>query len=103
KEPAGLGQDAPLDFQMEVTLDDERLTAVEIRELLERSDGLALVRGRWVEVDPARLGRLLEHFREIEPTAVKNGLSFREAVRLRAGTDAGPATTPRIREASGLR
>jgi hypothetical protein len=87
KAPAGLGQDALLDFQMEVTLDGERLTAAEIRELLEKSDGLALVRGRWVEVDRERLSRVLEHFREIERTAAEKGLSFREAVRLLAGAD----------------
>ena len=85
--PAGLGQDALLDFQMEVTLDGERLTAAEVRELLEKSDGLALVRGRWVEVDRERLSRMLEHFRKIERTAAENGLGFREAVRLLAGAD----------------
>jgi non-specific serine/threonine protein kinase len=95
KAPAGLGQDALLDFQMEVTLDGERLTAAEIRELLEKSDGLALVRGRWVEVDRERLNCVLEHFREVERTAAKNGLSFREAIRLLAGADvvAGDAST----------
>ena len=87
KAPAGLGQDALLDFQMEVTLDGERLTAAEIRDLLEKSDGLALVRGRWVEVDRERLSRMLDHFREIERTAAKNGLGFREAVRLLAGAE----------------
>jgi non-specific serine/threonine protein kinase len=87
KTPAGLGQDALLDFQMEVTLEGERLTASEIRELLEKSDGLALIRGRWVEVDRERLSRMLEHFREVERTAEKNGLSFRDAVRLLAGAD----------------
>jgi superfamily II DNA or RNA helicase len=89
KAPAGLGLDALLDFQMEITLDGERLNADEIRELLERSDGLALVRGRWVEVDRERLSRMLEHFREIERTAAENGLGFREAVRLLTGADAG--------------
>src|SRR6266478_7238321 len=87
KAPTGLGQDALLDFQVEVTLDGERLTAAEIRELLEKSDGLALVRGRWVEVDRERLSRMLEHFREVERTAAENGLGFREAVRLLAGAD----------------
>src|SRR5881394_2671971 len=60
KAPAGLGQDALLDFQMEVTLDGERLTAAEIHDLLAKSDGLVLVRGRWVEVDQERLSRMLE-------------------------------------------
>jgi non-specific serine/threonine protein kinase len=93
--PVGLGQDALLDFRMEVTLDGERLTAGEIEELLEKSDGLALVRGRWVEVDHERLSRMLEHFREIERTAAEKGLGFQEAVRLLAGADvvAGDAST----------
>ena len=87
KAPAGLGQNALLDFQMEVTLEGERLTPAEIRQLLENVDGLALVRGRWVEVDRERLSRMLDHFREVERTAADNGLSFREAVRLLAGAD----------------
>jgi non-specific serine/threonine protein kinase len=98
KAPVGLGKDALLDFRMEVTLEGERLTAREIRELLEKSDGLALVRGRWVEVDPERLQRMLDHFREVERTAAANGLDFREAVRLLAGAnvaDGDAAADPR--------
>ena len=52
KPPSGLGQEALLDFQMAVTLEGESLTAAEIRDLLAHSDGLALVRGRWIELDP---------------------------------------------------
>jgi superfamily II DNA or RNA helicase len=87
KAPAGLGQNALLDFQMEVTLDGERLTATEIRELLAKSDGLALVRGRWVEVDRERLSRVMDHFRQVERTAAATGLGFRDAMRLLAGAD----------------
>jgi non-specific serine/threonine protein kinase len=92
--PSGLGQDALLDFRMEVTLDGERLTAAEIGELLARSDGLALVRGRWVEVDRERLSRMMEHFREAELTAAENGLGFREAMRLLAGADVAAGDIP---------
>ncbi len=83
---SGLGQDALLDFQMEVTLDGERLSAAEIAALLASSDGLALVRGRWVEIDRERLGRTLDHFRKVERAAADNGLSFAEAMRMLAGT-----------------
>ncbi|PYP93744.1 MAG: ATP-dependent helicase [Candidatus Angelobacter sp. Gp1-AA117] len=85
--PTGLGKDALLDFRMEITLDGETLTVTEIEELLARSDGLALVRGRWVEVDRERLGRMIEHFRQVERTAQENGLSFGEAMRMLAGAD----------------
>ena len=54
---------ALLDFSVELTLGDERLTADEIRSLLAGSDGLQFLRGRWVEVDRQKLSRLLERFR----------------------------------------
>jgi non-specific serine/threonine protein kinase len=94
KPPSGVGQAALLDFRMEVTLDGERLTAAEIGELLAKSDGLALIRGRWVEVDRERLGRMMEHFREAERMAAKNGLDFREAMRLLAGAEVAVGDTP---------
>jgi len=59
---AGVGMDALLDFRAEVTLDGEALTAAEIRKLLAGTEGLALIRGRWVEVDRERLERMLETF-----------------------------------------
>lgn len=87
--PMGLGKNTLLDFQMEITLDGETLTTAEIQELLARSDGLALVRGRWVEIDRERLGRMIEHFRQVERATEENGLSFGEAMRMLAGADGG--------------
>jgi non-specific serine/threonine protein kinase len=93
KSPAGIGQEALLDFQMDVTLDGETLTAAEIRELLAKSDGLALVRGRWVEIDREHLAGMIDRFREIERTAKEHGLAFREAMRLLAGAEVAPGET----------
>ncbi|MPZ55992.1 MAG: ATP-dependent helicase [Rhizobiales bacterium] len=83
--PSHLGMDALLDFRMEVTLDGETLSAAEIRKLLAQSEGLAFIRGKWVEVDHERLGRTLEQFEAIERRAVTDGLSFGEAMRMLAG------------------
>ena len=85
KVPSQLGLDALLDFQMEVTLDGESLSAAEIKRLLAQSDGLALIRGKWVEVDHERLNRTLEQFEAIERRAATDGLSFGEAMRMVAG------------------
>jgi len=84
--PSLLGQDALLDFRMEVTLDGESLTAAEIRKLLAGTEGLALVRGRWVEVDREQLSRMIDRFRAAERAAARDGLNFGEAMRLVAGT-----------------
>lgn len=90
--PSGLGSDALLDFRMEVTLDGEKLSRAEIKELLAKSDGLALVRGRWVEIDAERLKRMIEHFGKVEQTAGERGLSFAEAMRMLAGAKAAGNT-----------
>ncbi len=83
--PPLLGAEALLDFEMEVTLDGERLSAAEIGKLLAGTEGLQLLRGRWVEVDREKLGRTIERLRAIEEAAAGSGLSFAEAMRLVAG------------------
>ena len=87
KASAGIGADALLDFRVEVTLDGERLSEAEISELLAASDGLQLVRGRWIEVDPIKLAQMLERFRAAERAAATGGVSFAEAMRMVAGAN----------------
>ena len=93
KSPSALGPNALLDFHMAVTLDGEPLTPTEIRDLLAKTDGLALVRGRWIELDRAHLEGMIARFREVERTAEDNGLGFGEAMRLLAGADVAAEDT----------
>jgi non-specific serine/threonine protein kinase len=86
KPPPTLGMDALLDFNVEVTLEGEQLGADDIKALLKGVDGLQLIRGKWVEVDKERLGRLLERFRLVEQAAAGSGVPFAEAMRLMAGS-----------------
>jgi non-specific serine/threonine protein kinase len=85
--PSGFGQDALLDFRMAVSLEDEPLTAEEVRQLLAAAHGLAMVRGRWVEVDRERLQGMMAKFQEAERLAAGGGLGFFEAMRMLSGAD----------------
>jgi len=87
KAPTALGRDALLDFCMEVTLDGDRLTPGEVKAILASANGLALIRGQWVEVDRERLERMMGRFQEAERIAIEGGLSFTEAMRMLAGAD----------------
>jgi non-specific serine/threonine protein kinase len=89
KPPSGLGADALLDFRLDVAVDGEPLGLDEIERLLASTDGLAFVRGRWVEVDAARLRRTLDEMRRVEREARASGVSFAEALRLLAGAVVG--------------
>ena len=91
--PSLLGKDALLDFRMSVTLDGEHLTKAEINKLLAGTDGLALIRGRWVEVDREKMRRMIEQFSRAEQRAVDGSLTFAEAMRMVAGTDVKSGST----------
>jgi superfamily II DNA or RNA helicase len=87
--PPHLGMAALLDFHMEVTLEGEKLSAAEIKQLLAHSEGLVLIRGKWVEVDRERLSRTLDQFEAIAQRASDDGLSFGEAMRMLTGAGIG--------------
>ena len=89
KAPSLVGADKLLDFAVEVSLDGETLTSEEIRRLVASTDGLALLRGKWVEVDAAKLKAALDRYAEIEKLARSEGVSFGQAMRLLAGAEIG--------------
>ncbi len=82
KSSEGLGL---LKFEINVALGDETLTDAEWREIMKADEGLALLRGQWVEVDPVRLREALDHWRAVEREVGRDGLSFVEGMRLLAG------------------
>jgi non-specific serine/threonine protein kinase len=95
---AGLGADTLLDFSVERTLDGEPLTEAEWESLLNAAEGLALVRGKWVEVDPGKLREALAHWKKVETMSRRGGVTFFEGMRMIAGfqpgvtgADEGPA------------
>jgi hypothetical protein len=87
--PSQLGTDAVLDFSVQLALDGDPLSAEERRALLQATDGLVLIKGRWVEADGERLREVLDHWRRVEQTVKRDGVSFHEAMRLLAGGPVG--------------
>jgi non-specific serine/threonine protein kinase len=88
---AGLGADTLLDFSAGMTLEGEPLTDAEWQSLFNAADGLALVRGKWVEVEPEKLKEALAHWKKVEKMARQDGLTFFEGMRLLSGFQPGQA------------
>ncbi|MBW3600386.1 MAG: DEAD/DEAH box helicase, partial [Planctomycetes bacterium] len=86
KPSSALSMDGLLDFSVHMALDGEPLTQAELRRLLQESDGLALLRGRWVEVDRRRLQEALDHWDQLQ-SLHPDGVSFIEGMRLLAGAE----------------
>ena len=59
EKPSMLGFDALVSMKPELTVDGVALTGAEIRKLLAQTEGLALLKGKWVVVDHARLRALM--------------------------------------------
>ena len=82
---ARLDTDTLLDFRLEVALGDETLSKKELKELMQAENGLAFIRGQWVEMDRGKLSEALEHWKQVEAEAGQDGLSFIEGMRMLAG------------------
>lgn len=90
REPSGLGLESMLDFNVGVVVDGEPLTEAERRQLLNATEGLTLLRGKWVEVDRDRLQQALDHWTELEQQHA-NGIDFIQGMRMLAGAEVSPA------------
>ncbi len=84
KAPGGVGTDAMLDFRVALTLDDETITPAEWKRIVAGTDGLVMLKGKWVEIDRARLQQVLDHWQEATRGA-RDGVSFLEGMRLLSG------------------
>ncbi len=87
---SGVGGNALLDFRVDLTLGGETLTAAERRQILAASAGLALVRGRWVEIDPAELKEALTRLGK-KAEEQGEGVGIGKALRRAAGLGKGVA------------
>ena len=82
KEPSMLGFDALISMQPKLTVDGVELTPEDIRMLLAQTEGLAFLKGKWVEVDHERLKQLLAEMEE------KGGeITLMDALRIEMGTE----------------
>ena len=93
KKPSMLGFDTLVSLQPQLTVDGVVLTQTDIKKLLAQTEGLAWLKGKWVEVDHARLRKLLDRMEENQ-----GEISLMDALRLELGTeqqkaDVGPLVT----------
>jgi superfamily II DNA or RNA helicase len=90
---AGLGLGAMLDFDISFALGDDTLTDAEWDQLRAAGSGLVRLKGRWVEVDQARLDAVLAHWQTLRRGLDgADGISLLEGMRLLAGVGPGAET-----------
>ena len=80
--PSFVGLDAILNFKPQLYLGGIRISEKEARRLLDESEGLAFIKGKWVAVDPEKLKKTLEAYENARETMEEDGLTLKEALRL---------------------
>ncbi len=83
-----VGMDSLMDFSIDLALDGTSLTPEERDQILQATDGLALLRGQWVEVDQDKLQQALDHWHQVEQQYA-DGVDFIQGMRMLAGTQFG--------------
>jgi SNF2-related domain/SNF2 Helicase protein/Helicase conserved C-terminal domain len=86
KGASAFGLNELLDFQVAVSLDGETLSVGERAELLAGTEGLVLLRGKWVEVDQPKLQQALDHWKLVAAEHPQ-GIDFIAGMRLLSGAD----------------
>lgn len=77
-----LGFDSLISVQPKLTVDGVALTEEDIRQMLAQTEGLAFLKGKWVEVDHERLRRLLAQMEELP-----ENVTFLEAMQMELRKD----------------
>lgn len=80
--------DALLDFKMSIALGDESLSKAELKKLMAEDNGLAFIKGQWVEVNQEKLSEAMAHWKKVESEMASDGLTFAQGMRLLAGAPA---------------
>ncbi|MDR3186608.1 MAG: DEAD/DEAH box helicase [Christensenellaceae bacterium] len=81
-EPSYVGSKALLSFSPHVYLGDVELSREELEILLLEANGLAFLKGKWVEVNQDRIRKLLE---VLDDVGDKDDLTFIDAIKMQAG------------------
>lgn len=83
KEPSKIGLDALVDFDIELSLGGEAISKEELERLISQSEGLAFIKGKWIEVDPNKLKETLLAYEEAKREAEVGELTMMEAMRMK--------------------
>jgi non-specific serine/threonine protein kinase len=86
KTPSRLSFDALIDFNAELSLGGESITINELQKLISEAEGLAFIKGKWVEVDHNRLKESLKAYEQAQKLIGKSDMSMIEAMRFQLNT-----------------
>jgi hypothetical protein len=85
--PTFVGMNALLNCVPSLSINGVPITAAEARQLLHQSEGLALIKNKWVAVDKEKLAQTLAAYEQAHALLEAGGLTLREALALQLAPD----------------
>jgi hypothetical protein len=85
--PTFVGMNALLNCVPSLSINGVPITAAEARQLLRQSEGLALIKNKWVAVDKEKLAQTLAAYEQARELLEEGGLTLREALALQLSPD----------------
>ena len=85
--PTFVGMDALVNCVPSLSINGVPITAEEARQLLHQSEGLALIKNKWVAVDKEKLAQTLAAYEQARALLEEGGLTLREALALQLSPD----------------
>jgi non-specific serine/threonine protein kinase len=82
KSAGDLNAESLISLGLELTLGGEAVTEAELRRLAEVGEGLALVKGKWVAVDPEKVKEALALLVKAKKLLKRGGISLSDAFKL---------------------
>ncbi|BBM84144.1 DEAD/DEAH box helicase [Candidatus Uabimicrobium amorphum] len=83
--PSRVGMASLLSFNVQLLLDGKVISASEARKILEESQGLAYLKGKWIEVNHEKLQKILSVFEKAQQVTKNNGMTLQEALHIQLG------------------
>lgn len=79
--PSQLGYNSIVDFHTQLSMGGDTITQEELNRLLSEAEGLALIKGKWVEVNHKKLQEALQAYEQAQKMLSKTDMSLVEAMR----------------------
>lgn len=82
KPPSHVGTDSLLSFDLQLSLGEESLSVEELHLLLAETEGLALIKGKWIEINHKRLEEILKAYEEAKNQLGRQEITLLDAMKM---------------------
>ncbi|MBN4050785.1 MAG: ATP-dependent helicase [Alkaliphilus sp.] len=85
--PSRIGLDALVDFNVQLHLGGVKIDANELKKLISEAEGLAFIKGKWVEVNHKKLKEILKAYEKAQALKNNNDMSMLDAMRFQLNAE----------------